>query len=62
VNYPTCPHCGEVCGRLARVCADCGAYLYEPTPSDRLERRELVEQAFAALRREYTNPTKGQGF
>lgn len=27
-HFPTCPHCGNLCGRLASKCADCGAQLY----------------------------------
>jgi len=56
--YPICPGCGSLCGRLARICADCGAFLYEPTREDRDERRELTRRAFAALRREDSPPTK----
>jgi len=35
-HFPTCPRCGNLCGRLARVCVDCGCRLYElPTqPTD----------------------------
>jgi hypothetical protein len=58
--YLTCPHCGNLCGRLARVCADCAGYLYEPTETDRLERQELIEEGLAALRREDTQTTKGK--
>jgi predicted amidophosphoribosyltransferase len=32
-HYPTCPRCGNLCGRLAVICADCGARL-KPTPED----------------------------
>lgn len=28
-HYPTCPRCGNLCGRLAARCADCHAKLYE---------------------------------
>lgn len=27
---PVCPHCGDLCGRLAQVCASCGHPLYDP--------------------------------
>lgn len=40
-GYPSCPHCGNLCGRLARVCADCGAFLYEPVLTDRMMRDKL---------------------
>jgi len=26
-HFPTCPRCGELCGKLAIICADCGARL-----------------------------------
>ena len=39
--YPVCPDCGNLCGRLARLCHDCGAYLFEPDPDDRAIRRRL---------------------
>lgn len=29
-HFPTCPHCGNLCGRLATKCADCGCALYPP--------------------------------
>ena len=29
-HLPTCPHCGNLCGRLATKCADCGCALYPP--------------------------------
>jgi hypothetical protein len=28
-HEPTCPRCGDLCPRLARICAGCGAQLYE---------------------------------
>lgn len=58
MSYPVCPSCGEQCGRLARICVDCGAYLYEPTPSDRLERAMLIRNGLAALRREDEQATR----
>lgn len=27
-HYPECPACGDPCGRLAEVCAACGASLW----------------------------------
>ena len=32
-RYPVCPACGNLCGVLARICADCGARLH-PTEAD----------------------------
>jgi ribosomal protein L32 len=32
-HYPVCPSCGNLCGRLARICADCGVSLMA-TPGD----------------------------
>jgi tRNA(Ile2) C34 agmatinyltransferase TiaS len=29
-HFPSCPRCGNLCGRLAVRCADCGARLFEP--------------------------------
>lgn len=26
-HYPTCPRCGDLCGKLARICVSCGARL-----------------------------------
>lgn len=40
-HFPACPHCGNLCGKLARLCADCGAFLYHPTADDRLVRSRL---------------------
>ena len=28
-HFPTCPRCGDLCGRMAYRCSDCGAKLYE---------------------------------
>lgn len=53
--YPSCPRCGNLCGRLAVVCADCGARL-KPTENDlRLARMN------AARPREDTEATPGDG-
>lgn len=32
-HFPTCPRCGNLCGRLAVICADCGARL-KPTDNE----------------------------
>ena len=32
-HLPTCPSCGNLCGMLAEICADCGARL-KPTEAD----------------------------
>jgi len=56
-SFPTCPQCGNLCGKLARLCADCGAFLYAPNSDDRMIREMLHPQA--APRREDTHPTKG---
>lgn len=46
-HYPTCPICGNLCGRLARVCVDCGARLYEPgaEPVDAEHRAHIESHA-----------------
>lgn len=46
-SMPACPRCGNLCGRLARICVDCGAKLYD----------DLFVQA--APRREETQTTEG---
>ncbi len=28
-HFPACPRCGDLCGRLAQVCAECGTRLYD---------------------------------
>jgi len=28
-HFPACPNCGNLCGKLARICVDCGWRLYE---------------------------------
>lgn len=33
-HLPSCPRCGSLCGRLARLCADCGMGLYEQMKGD----------------------------
>jgi predicted amidophosphoribosyltransferase len=48
-HLPTCPHCGNLCGKLAQVCYDCGARLYDTHTND--GRRRLTA--------EDTQPTKG---
>lgn len=42
--YPVCPHCGELCGRLARICADCGALLVEDMRGERNHRRDFGQE------------------
>lgn len=44
-HYPACPRCGNLCGVLAVICADCGARLYlEPEDRyPRLRRREAMQ-------------------
>jgi predicted amidophosphoribosyltransferase len=54
-SFPCCPHCGNLCGKLARLCADCGSFLYEPNAGDRFIRAML----HAAPKGEDTTPTKG---
>jgi predicted amidophosphoribosyltransferase len=39
-HYPTCPHCGNLCGKLARVCYDCGAHLYDDVTNAGRAKRE----------------------
>jgi hypothetical protein len=56
VNYPTCPHCGNLCGRLARLCSDCGAFLYEPNLDDRVIRDKLHPNGESR----WTPPPKGE--
>ncbi len=63
-HFPSCPHCGEACGRLARVCADCGSFLYEPTPEDRNMKRDIAVWRrlwMAAPEREDTEATRERG-
>lgn len=71
-HSPSCPQCGNLCGRLARICADCGAFLYEPNLNDRIIRERLHGKTWphagrddagrfeqAATDGEATTPTKG---
>jgi hypothetical protein len=59
-RYPSCPQCGNICGRLARLCADCGAFLYEPDLTDHVLRDKLHrDSASRAKRREDVTPTEG---
>lgn len=44
VTFPACPHRGNLCGKLARLCADCGAFLREPDLNDWALRRRLHPQ------------------
>lgn len=48
-RFPSCPHCGNLCGKLARVCYDCGAHLFQDVTNDG-RRRLTAEDA---------TPTKG---
>ena len=58
-NFPACPRCGNLCGRLAIVCADCGARL-KPTENDLRDAADHGKVSRnAAPPREDTSPTEG---
>lgn len=50
-QFPSCPHCGNLCGKLARVCYDCGAHLFDDVTND--GRRRLPPEG------EAMHPAKG---
>lgn len=60
-HYPACPSCGNLCGRLAQVCADCGALLFVDTSLHaRLQSRGVKDRRKAAEQREDAEARKGK--
>lgn len=59
-RYPVCPKCGNLCGVLAVVCADCGARL-KPTESDLRLAREHGKIAGMPSADDATEATREQG-
>lgn len=68
--FPECPHCGNLCGRLAQRCYQCGTKLYMETKSpqsrrvpvlDYRPRRDLRSRALTAADQpgEAVPPTNG---
>lgn len=59
-HFPSCPRCGNLCGRLARVCAGCGTRLHEPLDA---EASGVVESHYmnaAQAEREALIPPEGK--
>jgi hypothetical protein len=60
-HYPTCPRCGDLCGRLARICVECGAELFA-SPVDLADAQAVGSHAMnAAPKRDDTPATRERG-
>ena len=60
-RYPTCPACGNLCGKLARICADCGAQLFASEVDLANAKRVGSAAMTAAPKRDATTPTRERG-
>ncbi len=57
-HFPVCPHCGELCGRLAEVCSACGSRLFLTAAELERAAAELAAAPIAELELEASPATR----